>query len=98
MLSVIGREIHTNEIIQGEFKTKISKSTRHSKIKEMDILTEHDQTIIGKIDKVLENETILDEDKEDLKELKQKFLSASIDEKPSIEEEIIDTIFFLEDL
>jgi molecular chaperone DnaK (HSP70) len=98
MLSVMGREIHTNEIIQGEFKTKISKSTKHSKIKEMDILTEHDQTIIGKIDKVLENETILDEDKEDLKELKQKFLSASIDEKPSIEEEIIDTVFFLEEL
>lgn len=97
MLSVVGREIHTNEIIEGEFKTKISKSTQHSKVKEMDILTEHDQTIIEKIDKVLENSTILDEDKEDLKELKNRFLSAVVDEKPSIEEEIIDSIFFLED-
>ena len=97
MLSVIGREIHTNEIIKGEFKTKISKSTKHSKVKEMDILTEHDKIIIEKIDKVLENDSILDEDKEDLVELKQKFLSASSDEKPFIEEEIIDIIFFLEE-
>lgn len=97
MLSVIGREIHTNEIIEGEFKTKISKSTQHSKVKEMDILTEHDKIIIEKIDTVLNNETILDEDKEDLKALKSQFLSAIEEEKPSIEEEIIDTIFFLED-
>ena len=97
MLSVVGREIHTNEIIKGEFKTKISKSTKHSKVKEMDILTEHDKIIIEKIDKVLENDTILDEDKEDLKELKEKFVSAVADEKPSIEEEIIDSIFFLEE-
>ncbi|MDQ7047417.1 MAG: Hsp70 family protein [Sulfurovum sp.] len=98
MLSVVGREIHTNEIIEGTFKTKISKSTQHSKVKEMEILTEHDQTIIEKIDKVLENSTILDEDKEDLKALKDKFLSAVVDEKSSIEEEIIDSIFFLEDI
>jgi len=97
MLSVVGREIHTNEIIKGEFKTKISKSNKHSKVKEMDILTQHDQTIINKIDEILENDTILDEDKEDLKELKQKFLSAPKEEKPSIEEEIIDTVFFLEE-
>ena len=97
MLSVVGREIHTNEIIQGEFKTKISKSTKHSQIKEMDILSEHDQTIIDKIDKALADSDILDEDKEDLQELKQKFLSASNEEKASIEEEIIDSIFFLEE-
>ena len=97
MLSVVGREIHTNEIIEGEFKTKISKSIQHSKVKEMDILTEHDKIIIEKIDNILENDNILDEDKEDLKALKSKFLSALVDEKPSIEEEIIDTIFFLED-
>ncbi len=97
MLSVVGREIHTNEIIEGKFKTKISKSTKHSKVKEMNILTEHDKIIIEKIDTILENNTILNEDKEDLKELKSKFLSASSDEKISIEEEIVDTIFFLED-
>ncbi len=98
MLSVIGREIHTNEIIEGEFKTKISKSTKHSKIEEMDILTQHDKIIIEKINTILGNDTILDEDKEDLKELKKKFLSVSSDEKAPIEEEIIDTIFFLEDI
>ena len=49
------------------------------------------------IDKVLENETILDEDKEDLKELKEKFLSEEGKEKEKIEEEIIDSIFFLEE-
>ncbi len=98
MLSVTGREIHTNMVVTGEFKTKISKSTKHSKVKEMDILTEQDGIIIDKINSILENSNILDEDKEDLKELKRKFLSASKDEKPSLEEEIIDIIFFLEDV
>jgi len=97
MLSVTGEEIHTGEIIQGEFKTKISKSTHHSKVKEMDILTEYDKSIIAKIDKILDNDTILKEDKEDLKDLKSKFISALSDDKASIEEEIIDTIFFLEE-
>ena len=97
MLSVVGREIHTNEIVKGEFKTKISKSTKHSKIKEMDILTEHDKIIVEKINRVLKNDTILDEDKEDLKVLKEKFVSVKSDEKASIEEEIIDSIFFLEE-
>jgi molecular chaperone DnaK len=97
MLSVTGKEVHTDEIIQGEFKTKISKSTHHSKVKEMDILTEHDKSIIAKIDKILDNDTILEEDKEDLKTLKSKLILASTEDKASIEEEIIDTIFFLED-
>ncbi len=96
MLSVIGKEIHTDEIINGKFKTKISKSTQHSKVKEMDILSDHDQTIIAKIDKVLDSD-ILDEDKDDLKELRAKYVSAKSEEKESLEEEIIDTIFFLED-
>ncbi|RLA76302.1 MAG: hypothetical protein DRG30_03175, partial [Epsilonproteobacteria bacterium] len=97
ILSVLGTEIHTGEIIEGEFKTKIARSTQHSRVKEMNILNEHDQAIIIKIDKILEGEHILDEDKEDLKLLKDKFISASTEDKNSIEEEIIDTIFFLED-
>ncbi len=97
MLSVVGREIHTNEVVQGEFRTKVAKSTKHSKVKEMDILTEHDKIIVEKINKILENDTILDEDKDDLKELKEKFVSAKVEEKAPIEEEIIDSIFFLEE-
>jgi molecular chaperone DnaK (HSP70) len=96
MLSVEGREIHTGEIIKGEFKTKISKSTKHSKIKEMEILNEHDQTIIAKIDKVLQS-NILEEDKKELRELKKQYISAVAEDKSALEEEIIDTIFFLED-
>ncbi len=96
MLSVLAKEIHTNEIIQGEFKTKISKSTQHSKVKEMNIINEHDKTIISKMDKLLKS-SILDEDKEDLRELRAKYISAKSEDKASLEEEIIDTIFFLED-
>ncbi|MFK5977167.1 MAG: Hsp70 family protein [Sulfurovum sp.] len=96
MLSVLAKEIHTNEIIKGEFKTKISKSTQHSKVKEMDIINEHDKIIISKMDKLLES-SILDEDKEDLRELRTKYISAKSEDKASLEEEIIDTIFFLED-
>jgi len=96
MLSVEGKEIHTGEIIKGEFTTKILSSTKHSKVKEMAILDEHDKTLISKIDKALAND-ILEEDKSDLKELKKKYLSAKEEEKASLEEEIIDTIFFLED-
>ena len=96
MLSVTSEEINTGEIVQGEFKTKISKSTQHSQIKEMDIITQHDKTIINKIDKLLES-SILDEDKKDLKELKNRYISAKSEDKEALEEEIIDTIFFLED-
>lgn len=96
MLSVTSEEINTGEIVQGEFKTKISKSTQHSQIKEMDIITQHDKTIINKIDKILDS-SILDEDKKDLKELKSRYISAKSEDKEALEEEIIDTIFFLED-
>ena len=96
MLSVTGEEIHTGEIIKGEFKTKISKSSQHSQVKEMEILNEHDKTIINKIDKLLESD-ILEEDKLELKELKSNYISAKSEDKASLEEEIIDTIFFLED-
>ncbi len=97
MLSVVGREINTGEIINGEFKTIISKSTKHSEVKKIDILNEHDKIIISKIDRVLDS-NILEEDKEDLRELKKKYISAkSEDDKASLEEEIIDSIFFLED-
>ena len=95
MLSVTGKEINTGEIIEGEFKTKIAKSTRHSRLNDMDILDEHEKSIIFKIDSLL-NSDILDEDKEDLRELKKKYISGSKEEKDSLEEEIIDTIFFLE--
>ncbi len=96
MLSVVGKEIHTDEIIKGEFRTKISKSSQHSNVNEMDILNEHDRAIMGKIDKLLESD-ILEEDKADLKALKAKYINAYSEEKATIEEEIIDTIFFLED-
>jgi molecular chaperone DnaK len=96
MLSVVGEEIHTGEIIKGEFKTKISKTTKHSNIKGLELLSEHEKTIINKIDKLLKSD-ILDEDKDDLKELKERYLSAEGNEKEEIEEEIIDTIFFLDD-
>jgi len=96
MLSVEGKEIHTGEIIKGEFTTKILSSTKHSKIKDMDILNEHDKTLIAKIDKVL-NSNLLEEDKSELKELRERYISAKEEEKTSLEEEIIDTVFFLED-
>jgi molecular chaperone DnaK len=97
ILAVRGVEINTGESIQGEFKTKISKSTNHSKINEMEILNEHDKSILLKIDDMLNRDDILEEDKNDLKKLKSSFLSSKGEEKAEIEEEIIDTIFFLEE-
>jgi len=96
MLSVTGREVSTGEKVQGVFKTTITKSTNHKKISQMRILNEHENSIIIKIDALLSNKDILDEDKADLKTLKTKYLNASESEKADIEEEIIDTIFFLE--
>jgi len=80
MLSVVGKEIHTDEIIKGEFRTKISKSSQHSNVNEMDILNEHDRAIMGKIDKLLESD-ILEEDKADLKALKAKYINATVKKK-----------------
>ena len=96
MLSVTGREVSTGEEVQGVFKTTITKSTNHKKISQMKILNEHENSIIMKIDDLLSNKDILDEDKAELKTLKTKYLNASDSEKADIEEEIIDTLFFLE--
>jgi len=96
ILSVTGKEVSTGETVQGTFKTTITKSTNNKKISQMNILNEHENSLIIKIDELLSNKEILDEDKSDLKELKSKYLNASDDEKEEIEEEIIDTIFFLE--
>jgi len=96
MLNVTGSEVTTGEKVQGIFKTTITKSTNHKKISQMGILNEHESSIVMKIDELLSNKDILDEDKADLKELKSNYLNASDDEKADIEEEIIDTIFFLE--
>ena len=96
MLSVTGSEVSTGEKVQGTFKTTITKSTNHKKIAQMSILNEHENSIVIKIDKLLSNKDVLDEDKSDLKTLKTKYLNADNDEKVDIEEEIIDIIFFLE--
>ncbi|MEA1916509.1 MAG: Hsp70 family protein [Campylobacterota bacterium] len=96
MLSVIGREVSTKEEVNGVFKTTITKSSNHKKISQMGILNEHENSIVMKIDELLSNKDILDEDKADLKTLKTKYLNVGDGEKAEIEEEIIDTIFFLE--
>ena len=96
MLSVTGTEVNTGEKVQGMFKTTITKSTNHKKISQMNILNEHENSIVMKVDELLSSKDILDEDKADLKELKSKYLNVNADEKTDIEEEIIDTIFFLE--
>ena len=96
MLNVTGIEVNTGEKVQGLFKTTITKSTNHKKRSQMGILNEHESSLIMKVDELLSNKDILDEDKADLKDLKSNYLNASDDEKADIEEEIIDTIFFLE--
>lgn len=99
ILKVQAIEINTKEIINAEFKSEILHKVNNKKeIKEEVILTTEDEVILKKIDKALENKDILKEDKEDLIELKEKYLKAKSDkEKQEIEEEIIDTIFFLEE-
>ncbi len=98
ILNVKGIEVNTGEIIEGQFKSKISHTTRHSQKKvEIEMISDHDKIIITKVEALLKNDSILDEDKEDLRELKKKFLSANEEKKEEIEEEIIDSIFFLED-
>ena len=98
ILNVNAVEIHTNEEIQGEFKTTISKASNHNKVKDMQIVDSHMESIINKIDALLASEEILEEDKADLKKLKSQYINAKDEkEKKELEEEIIDTIFFLEE-
>jgi molecular chaperone DnaK (HSP70) len=95
ILDVQGVEVHTGEKIHGQFKTKLSKSANHSSVSSMNVLSEHEKSLILKIDEILSKDEILDVDKEDLKALKKKYIAASVERKASLEEEIIDTIFFL---
>ena len=98
ILNVSAIEVNTKEEVKGKFKTTISKATKKNKISKMQLIDSHTQTILNKIDMLLSNENILDEDKKDLKRLKELYLNASDEEeKKELEEEIIDTIFFLED-
>ena len=98
ILNVSAVEINTNEEIQGEFKTTISKASNHNKVKDMQIVDSHMESIINKIDALLASEEILEEDKADLKKLKSQYINAKDEkEKKELEEEIIDTIFFLEE-
>ena len=98
ILNVSAVEINTREKIQGTFKTVISKASHQTKIKEMDIVDDHTKSLLNKIKALLESETILEEDKEDLRTLQMQYINAQDeDEKAAIEEEIIDTVFFLEE-
>ena len=96
ILEVTGVEVNTKEQIKGEFTTLLSKTSVHNNIVETKILDEHEKSIVFKIDELLNKEDILEEDKKDLKALRQKYINAPKEEKGEIEEEIIDTIFFLE--
>ncbi len=96
IIEVIGKEITSGEVVRGEFKTIISKSSNHKKISQMQILSEHEKSILLKVDELLNKDSILDEDKTDLRKLKANYLNSSDDEKVNLEEDIIDTIFFLE--
>jgi len=98
ILDVSAVEINTNEQIQGQFKTIISKASNHNKIKDMQIIDSHMESILNKVNALLTNEDILEEDKADLRKLKLQYINAKDeDEKKELEEEIIDTIFFLEE-
>lgn len=96
ILDVVGTEVTTGETVKGQFKTIISKSSNHKKISQMGILNEHEKSILLKIDQMLNQDDILDEDKKDLRKLQTQYLNASQNNKAEIEEDIIDTIFFLE--
>lgn len=96
ILDVTGTEVTTKETVKGQFKTIISKSSNHKKISQMGILNEHEKSILLKVDELLNKDDILSEDKKDLRKLKTNYINASKDEKVDLEEEIIDTIFFLE--
>ena len=96
ILDVMGMEVTTKETVKGQFKTIVSKSSNHKKISQMGILNEHEKSILLKVDELLNKDNILAEDKKDLRKLKTEYLNADKDDKPNIEEEIIDTIFFLD--
>jgi len=96
ILDVMGTEVTTKETVKGQFKTIISKSSNHNKISQMGILNEHEKSILIKVDELLTKDDILSEDKQDLIKLKTNYTNASKEEKLDLEEEIIDTIFFLE--
>ncbi len=99
ILNATAMEVNTKEVIRGEFKSQIAHTTHHSTAPPTTvIMSDHEQIIIKKIDKVLDNEDVLEDDKDDLRDLKEKFLSSTSDEqKKELEEEIIDIIFFIED-
>jgi len=98
ILKVEGVYKETGERVDAEFNTKITKVISKKSDNSLADYQKRNFAILVKIEKILANENILDEDKEDLKELKKRYMAEEDEEKiKELEEEIIDTIFYIED-
>ena len=98
ILKIEGVYKETKEKVEGEFNTKITKVVSKKDSNTLADYQKRNFAILTKIEKILSDDKILDEDKEDLKELKKQYLAQEDEEKiKEIEEEIIDTIFYIEE-
>ena len=98
ILKIEGVYKETGEKVEGEFNTKITKVVSKKESNTLADYQKRNFAILTKIEKVLANDKILDEDKEDLKELKKLYLAEESEDRiKEIEEEIIDTIFYIEE-
>ncbi len=97
ILKVVAVEINTKEEIKVEINSKIGKKVA-KKVSDENLITSHQNNLILKIDTILNNPDISNEDKDELNELREKYLNTDDEkEKLIIEEEVIDLIFYLEE-
>lgn len=100
ILEVTAVETTTKEQVSGEFKSTRGKKIKKSKLDEIVVLSmdESENTLITRANKVLADADIGEEDKDELQELVEKFKTEQLSkaDTSSIEEEILDLLYYLE--
>ncbi len=97
ILKVEAIEVNTKEDIKVELKSKIGKKVT-KKVLSDKLVNSNEENLILKIDAIFNNPEISSDDKNELIELKNRYLNINDEkEKLSIEEEILDLIFYLEE-
>ena len=100
LLKVTAVEINTKEKVNAKFQSVRGMKIQKSKLDEMAVLSmdQTDNTLLKRAEKLLAEKQIGEEDQNELKEIIEKFKAIQIagEDSQSIEEELLDLLYYLE--
>lgn len=100
LLKVTATQINTNETVKAEFTSSRGKKLRKTKLLDKIVsLNDSDKTLIKRAEKLLDDKSINEEDRNELSILLDKFKNQKMDNDPeatSTENDLLDLLYFLE--